>query len=41
MAKRAGENRFRELYISVLAHDALIFAPNAVNGKSFGQDAYG
>jgi len=35
-AKRAGEKGFREACISVVADDAVIFAPNAVNGKSFG-----
>jgi hypothetical protein len=32
-AKLAGEKGFREASISVLADDAVIFAPHAVNGK--------
>ena len=35
-AKLAGEKGFREAYILVFADDAVIFAPTAVNGKSFG-----
>ena len=35
-AKLAGEKGFREASISVFADDAVIFAPHAVNGKSFG-----
>ena len=34
-AKLAGEKGFREASISVFADDAVIFAPNAVNGKKF------
>jgi hypothetical protein len=40
-AKRAGEKGFREACVSVVADDAVIFPPNAVNGKSFWRDAYG
>jgi len=32
-AKLAGEKGFREASTSVFADDAVIFAPNAVNGK--------
>ena len=35
-AKLASEKGFREASISVFADDAVIFTPNAVNGKSFG-----
>ena len=35
-AKLAVEKGFREASISVFADDAVIFAPNAVNEKSFG-----
>src|SRR4029077_5210625 len=35
-AKLAGEKGFREASIWVFADDAVIFAPGAVNGKSFG-----
>ena len=35
-AKTAGEKGFREASISVFAEDAVIFTPNAVNGKTFG-----
>ena len=38
-AKLAGEKGFREASISVLADDAVIFAPNAVNGKKFWREA--
>jgi ketosteroid isomerase-like protein len=38
-AKLAGEKGFREASISVFADDAVIFAPNAVNGKKFWQEA--
>lgn len=34
-ANLAGEKGFREASISVFADDAVIFAPNAVNGKKF------
>ena len=34
-AKLAAEKGFREGSISVFADDAVIFAPNAVNGKKF------
>jgi ketosteroid isomerase-like protein len=34
-ARLAGEKGFREASISVFADDAVIFAPNAVNGKKF------
>jgi ketosteroid isomerase-like protein len=34
-AKLAGEKGFREASISVFADDAVIFTPNAVNGKKF------
>jgi hypothetical protein len=36
-AKLAGEKGFREASLSVFADDAVIFAPTAVNGKSFGE----
>jgi len=35
-AKLAAEKGFREASIWVFADDAVIFAPGAVNGKSFG-----
>ena len=35
-AELAGEKGFREASMSVFADDAVIFAPTAVNGKSFG-----
>ena len=35
-AKLAGEKGFREASISVFDDDAVIFTPNAVNGKIFG-----
>ena len=35
-AKLAGEKGFREASVSVFADDAVIFAPNSVNEKSFG-----
>ena len=38
-AKLAGEKGFREASISALADDAVIFTPNAVNGKKFWQEA--
>src|SRR5215470_16842931 len=38
-AKLAGEKGFREASISVFADDAVIFAPNAVNGKKFWHEA--
>jgi len=38
-AKLAGEKGFREASISVFADDAVIFAPNAVNGKKFWREA--
>ena len=38
-AKLAGEKGFREASISVLADDAVIFAPSAVNGKKFWREA--
>jgi ketosteroid isomerase-like protein len=38
-AQLAGEKGFREASISVFADDAVIFAPNAVNGKKFWQQA--
>jgi ketosteroid isomerase-like protein len=38
-AKLAGEKGFREVCISVFADDAVIFAPNAVNGKKFWREA--
>src|SRR6184192_2685826 len=38
-AKLAGETGFREASISVFADDAVIFAPNAVNGKKFWREA--
>jgi ketosteroid isomerase-like protein len=38
-AKLAGEKGFREACISVFADDAVIFAPNAVNGKKFWREA--
>jgi ketosteroid isomerase-like protein len=38
-AKLAGEKGFREASISVFADDAVIFTPNAVNGKKFWQEA--
>jgi ketosteroid isomerase-like protein len=38
-AKLAGEKGFREASVSVLADDAVIFTPNAVNGKKFWQQA--
>jgi hypothetical protein len=38
-AKLAGEKGFREASISVFADDAVIFAPHAVNGKKFWQQA--
>ena len=38
-AKLAGEKGFRDASISVFADDAVIFAPNAVNGKKFWRDA--
>jgi ketosteroid isomerase-like protein len=38
-AEFAGEKGFREASISVLADDAVIFAPNAVNGKKFWREA--
>ncbi len=38
-AKLAGEKGFREASISVFADDAVIFAPHAVNGKKFWQEA--
>jgi ketosteroid isomerase-like protein len=38
-AKLAGEKGFREASVSVLADDAVIFTPNAVNGKKFWQEA--
>jgi ketosteroid isomerase-like protein len=38
-AKLAGEKGFREASISVFADDAVIFAPNPVNGKKFWQGA--
>ena len=38
-AKLAGEKGFREASISVLADDAVIFVPNAVNGKKFWREA--
>src|SRR5207249_8174189 len=34
-AKLAGEKGFREASLSVFADDAVIFTPNAVNGKKF------
>ena len=34
-AKLASEKEFREASIFVFADDAVIFAPNAVNGKKF------
>src|SRR5919197_1045633 len=37
--KLAGEKGFREASISVFADDAVIFAPNAVNGKKFWREA--
>ena len=37
-AKLAGEKGFREASISVFVDDAVIFTPNAVNGKSFGAE---
>ena len=39
-AKLAGEKGFREASNSVLADDAVIFAPNAVNGKKFWREAH-
>jgi hypothetical protein len=38
-AKLAGEKGFREASISVFADNAVIFAPSAVNGKKFWQEA--
>jgi ketosteroid isomerase-like protein len=38
-AKLAGEKGFREASISVFADDAVIFTPNAVNGKKFWREA--
>ncbi len=38
-AKLAGERGFREASISVFADDAIIFVPNAVNGKKFWREA--
>src|SRR4030095_3273230 len=38
-AKLASEKGFREASISVLADHAVIFAPNAVNGKKFWREA--
>jgi ketosteroid isomerase-like protein len=38
-AKLAGEKGFREASITVLADDAVIFAPTAVNGKKFWREA--
>jgi ketosteroid isomerase-like protein len=38
-AKLAGEKGFRDASISVFADDAVIFTPNAVNGKKFWRDA--
>jgi len=38
-AKLAAEKGFREASISVFADDAVIFAPNAVNGKKFWREA--
>jgi ketosteroid isomerase-like protein len=38
-AELAGEKGFREASISVFADDAVIFAPNAVNGKKFWREA--
>jgi ketosteroid isomerase-like protein len=38
-AKLAGEKGFREACISVFADDAVIFSPNAVNGKKFWREA--
>jgi ketosteroid isomerase-like protein len=37
-AKLAGEKGFREASVSVFADDAVIFTPNAVNGKKFWQE---
>jgi hypothetical protein len=38
-AKLAREKGFREASISVFADDAVIFAPNPVNGKKFWREA--
>ena len=38
-AKLAAEKRFPEASISVFTDDAVIFAPSAVNGKKFWQEA--
>src|SRR6266576_1894790 len=38
-AKLAGEKGFREASISVFADDAVIFAPNSVNGKKYWREA--
>jgi hypothetical protein len=38
-AKLAADRGFREASISVFADDAVIFVPNAVNGKKFWRDA--
>jgi ketosteroid isomerase-like protein len=38
-AKLAGEKGFRDASISVFADDAVIFTPNAVNGKKFWRNA--
>jgi ketosteroid isomerase-like protein len=38
-AKLAADKGFREASISVFADDAVIFAPNAVNGKKFWREA--
>ncbi len=38
-AKLAGEKGFREASISVFADDAVIFTPNAVNGRKFWREA--
>jgi hypothetical protein len=38
-AKLADEKGFREASISVFADDAVIFAPEAVNGKKFWREA--